>query len=182
VVSANKLLVSKTSINFSLSFYLHCCHDKDKVQMKFLSSLVVTAVTIALSSVVAVSAKPRNDECVGAKVVPSTSLPYNEVVQIVDYTYNPSDLNNTCSNRNDDGAIIPDGRTAWWQFTPPTDGLLTLRVKSSRSQVDPGLDLIISAFTGSCGTSNLIELECIDGFDTFENLYSPVRAGKKYFF
>jgi hypothetical protein len=151
--------------------------------MKFSARLIVTAVTMALSIAVAMSAKPQNDECVGAKVVPTTSFPYTELVQIADYTYNPTDLNTTCTPRDPNNATIlfPDNRTIWWQFTAPADGILTVRVKELRELYGSGLNLILYLFTGSC-TNNLKELKCENKrrILTLENLYKTVTAGVTY--
>jgi hypothetical protein len=147
--------------------------------MKFSASCIVAA---ALMSAITTSALPLNDECVGAKVVPSTSFPYNETVQIANFTYNPRDLNTTCAPKDENGIILADGRTMWWQFTAPANGILTVRAKDLTERFGPALNLAINLFTGSCTNSSLKELKCENKqYSVMESLYKTVSAGVTYF-
>jgi hypothetical protein len=132
-------------------------------------------VSLLLSTAIA---QPfANDECIGAKVIPQTSPPFSENVNIVTYTNNVADPIMTCN-----GVNATDGKTLWYKYTPAVDGVLSFATDGLKERFIPGLDIILGVFTGSCG--NLAEVKCSNRFDSFttqESVYPTVRGGVSYY-
>ena len=96
-------------------------------------------VAIATWSLVAAVtwANPPGDECSTAIVVPSTSLPYNKVINNTMYSYNVLDSIDTCNIGN-------KGKTIFFKFTPNIDGLLIIDTRESVSLSGIAIDNVVS--------------------------------------
>jgi hypothetical protein len=148
----------------------------------------IALVSLLSSATATVAQSFANDECIGAKEIPQT-FPYSEIVDITNYTNNPTDPTLSCNvyevplgDDGDDTIEVQgtDGKTLWYKFTPPTDGVLSFVTDDRRERFGPGLDMVLGAFTGSC--SSLTEVKCVNGgFAAEEELYPTVRGGITYY-
>jgi hypothetical protein len=72
------------------------------------------------------------------------------------------------------------GRTLWWKFTPPTDGILSVLTNDVRLRFGPGLDLNTAIIVGRCG--NIDKAVCGLNFFSAQSISFPrVQAGVTYY-
>ena len=140
--------------------------------MKFSTTNLFAFAAIAWSSCVDAQIPPPSDECLTATNIPITDVPYSTNLSFVGYTFNPLEYFNET-----DCPFL--GRTMWWQFTAPTDGVLSLLTADLRERFGPGLDLNIATFT-SC--NDIDQPRCgVNEFSATSKSYPLVRAGVTYF-
>ena len=151
------------------------CDSIFSESMKLNLAAVIAATLSTLLTRNVVSAQmmlPASDECSTATNIPVTALPYNADISIADFTSNAQDLNTTSCQLF--------GRTMWWQFTPPTDGVLTVLTNDFSLRFGPGLDLNTATIPDSC--ENIDSAMCgVNIFSAESRLYPIVSAGMTYF-
>lgn len=113
-------------------------------------------------------------------VVPTTAMPYMETVNMTTYPNRPSPATSPSCVKD---LNLTVNKQVWYQFTPTTDGVLTVfSIDFVERFVPPsGVDASLAAFVGSC--SNRTALKCVDDEEgtAFNVLHTVVQAGLTYY-
>ena len=118
-----------------------------------------------------VYARPANDDCDAATVIPGGAPPYSDSVDATDATLDATDPLLTC-NGSDDG-----NQTVWWEWTPSASGVVSISTFGSTQAGGGELDTAHGAFTGGCDA--LVQVACIDA-GLNDELIMDVVAGTTY--